>query len=220
LSGPPPAVTSDSHPESFLVVLNGTGSAAVTSGYLSGLNSYEQASGPVTADFPAVAVDTLGNAWLAGALLGTPDFPVTTTAAPGPTGAWLAEVSMANTGNVIPVPLSVDFGTYVPVNVSSTAYFVASTNPDDNCPSQYGQRSGDVEFDHRQPLDLHRDRQLRRPDCRSQLLHREFGLYAGNRRAGHWHTDDYFEWVEQPAGGAAERPGRGQPASSWRPPRR
>jgi hypothetical protein len=114
--------------EPVFVVLNGTGSAATTSGYLSGLSSgvYYASSSP----YPYVGVDTAGNAWLAGTL--TPynsnlDFPVTTTAAPGPTGAWLAEVSMSNAGNVIAVPSNLNFGISVPVNVSSTAYNGAPT---------------------------------------------------------------------------------------------
>lgn len=127
LSGPPPAVT-PGYWEGFLVALNGTGSATLTSGYISGLSSFDNGSsyGPDSnvGYAPRVAVDSNGNAWLAGDTTGyaVPDFPVTTTAAPTTTGAWLAEVSMSNSGNVIAVPNSLNFGTSIPVDVSSTLY--------------------------------------------------------------------------------------------------
>jgi hypothetical protein len=128
VNGPPPVVGPGAW-EPFLVVLNGNGSAALTSGYLSGMNSYLNQYAPVVAFVPNVAVDSSGDAWLAGTLSTstTSDFPVTTTAAPGPTGSWLAEVSMNNAGNVIAVPNSVSFGTSIPVNVSSTVYDTANS---------------------------------------------------------------------------------------------
>ena len=81
---------------------------------------------------PHVAVDSSGNAWLAGSIYqysGSPDFPVTTTTPTGPNGSWLAKVSMTNGGNVIAVPNSVDFGTSIPVDVSSTVYDTANAQP-------------------------------------------------------------------------------------------
>jgi hypothetical protein len=135
VGGAPPTVGGSNY-AAFLTAINGTGSAAVTSGYLNGLTSFQEESssygvgtpsiGQTSAYTPHVAVDTSGNAWLAGSLYqyysGSPDFPVTTTAAPGPNGSWLAEVSMTNAGNVIAAPNGVNFGTSVPVNVSSTVY--------------------------------------------------------------------------------------------------
>ena len=127
VGGAPPAVNQYDL-ETVFVALNGTGSAAVTSSYLSGLNSdtYYATSFP----YPYIAVDTAGNAWLAGSLnqsAETFDFPVTTSAASGPNGAWLAEVSMSSAGNVIASPNSLNFGTNVPVDVSSTAYDLANS---------------------------------------------------------------------------------------------
>jgi len=126
LSGAPPA-DAGGWPEDFLVALNGSGSAALTSGYIAGLNTSVYSPS-------YVALDSLGNAWIAGTTYAYPssiDFPVTTSVPPSSTnyGAWLAEVSMNNAGNVIPVPNSVNFGTSVPVNVSSTAYDLATAQP-------------------------------------------------------------------------------------------
>jgi MBG domain (YGX type)/Chitobiase/beta-hexosaminidase C-terminal domain/FG-GAP-like repeat/Abnormal spindle-like microcephaly-assoc'd, ASPM-SPD-2-Hydin/NHL repeat len=139
VGGAPPNVGQSNNYAGFLTAINGTGTAAVTSGYVNGLTSFQEvfgngsgymAQGQSSAFTPHVAVDTSGNAWLAGTTYnGGPDFPVTTTTPTGPNGSWLAEVSMTNAGNVIAVPNSVNFGTSIPVDVSSTVYDTANAQP-------------------------------------------------------------------------------------------
>ena len=111
----------------FAVELNGTGTAAVYSTLLSGIQSTEvsvdiNTIAPYTAS-PTAALDGLGNFYVAGNLSQALDFPV--TPAPGqasPGTAYLAKIGPAVASNVVAVPSSLTFTTAQPVGVSSSIY--------------------------------------------------------------------------------------------------
>jgi hypothetical protein len=111
-------------PTAFLTEIAGNGASAVFSSYLGAI------TGTITSPFstplfptPSVSIDTAGNIYFAANVYGT-DFPVTLPAGTNIPASYLAKISPAAGGLIVPYPTSVNFDAY---NTSGQAIGVSST---------------------------------------------------------------------------------------------
>jgi hypothetical protein len=107
--------------QGFLVGLNGAGSAATISTYLSGVSDYTETNdiggaGQLSGS-PSIGVDSSGNIYYA-AQLNSGDYPLT---GGGSASVFLDKIGPAAGGIVVAYPSSVDLGTTY-VNTNSTVY--------------------------------------------------------------------------------------------------
>ncbi|MGA7318061.1 MAG: choice-of-anchor D domain-containing protein, partial [Silvibacterium sp.] len=120
LSSPAQSFASTSY-SAFLVELAGSGNSATYSTYLSGLNSTLYQWNTYNS-IPAVAVDSVGDAYLAMNLEGSPSDAPTTLPLPSSAGyGYVAKVAPVNASLALALPSSVNFGQQ-PVNVSTAQY--------------------------------------------------------------------------------------------------
>jgi hypothetical protein len=125
--------TPGSNPTGFVVGLNGTGTAATLSTYISGIADQTETLSPsyVCCNLPgtpAIALDASGNVYYA-ANISTPDFPASNAPTTAGYSPYLAKIGPAAGGAVAAYPLTVPFGTSNIVNTSSNVYNSGVTPP-------------------------------------------------------------------------------------------